>query len=146
MTAKLTGSANTARILITISTVVYGLIPLLVDLTETHAFHPDWTGHARFHMVWLLATDSTLALLALYLMWFSKAEASARIILAGLLGLCVFGGFYISALTADLYGGALVDEHGGVPEILGMDANLLIFTPFAALVIIGLWFAVKSRS
>jgi hypothetical protein len=121
----------------------YGIIPLLVDLTETHAFHPDWPAHARFHMVWLLGTNTSLAILSLILMWGTKIEPRLRICIGGLIGLCVFGGFFISSFTANLYGGALVDEMGGVPPIFGMDANLVAFTPLTALVVIGLWLAFR---
>ena len=143
MTAKLEGSLGISRILITIATLVYGVIPLLVDISETHAFHPDWPPHARFHMVWLLGTNSTLAVLALYLMWMSKLEGAVRVRIAGLIGLSVFGGFIISTLTRKLYGGALVDPIGGVPPVMGMDANLLVFLPMLGLVLIGLWFAYR---
>ena len=68
MTTKLEGPLSISRVLITIATLVYGVIPVLVDISETHAFHPDWPPHARFHMVWLLGTNSTLAVLTLYLM------------------------------------------------------------------------------
>ena len=139
MTTKITGSLRVSRILITIATLVYGVIPVLVDLTETHVFHPDWTPHARFHMVWLLSTNSILAVLALYLMWISKYDAVIRIRAAGVIGLCVLGGFFVSTLTKNLYGGLLVDPVGGVPPIMGLDANLVVFTPMLVLVVIGLW-------
>lgn len=42
------------RLLMTVATLMYSLVPVVVDFTETHVFHPDWTPHARFHMVWLL--------------------------------------------------------------------------------------------
>ena len=139
MTTKITGSLRVSRVLITIATLVYGVIPVLVDLTETHVFHPDWTPHARFHMVWLLSTNSILAVLALYLMWISKYDEVIRIRAAGVIGLCVLGGFFVSTLTKNLYGGLLVDPVGGVPPIMGLDANLVVFTPMLVLVVIGLW-------
>jgi hypothetical protein len=143
MTTKLEGPLSISRVLITIATLVYGVIPLLVDISETHAFHPDWPPHARFHMVWLLGTNSTLAVLALYLMWISKIEGAVRARIAGLIGLCVYGGFIISTVTRKLYGGALVDSVGGVPPVMGMDANLLVFLPMLGLVLLGLWFAYR---
>lgn len=141
--AKLDGSLRISRILITIATLVYGVIPLLVDLSETHAFHPDWPPHARFHMVWLLGTNSSLAILALYLMWLSNLEAAIRMRIAAVIGLCVLGGFVISTLTRKLYGGALVDRVGGVPPFMGVDLNLLVFLPMLGLVLIGLWLAYR---
>ena len=146
MTTKMAGPLRASRILITIATLVYGVIPLLVDLTETHVFHPDWTPHARFHMVWLLSTNSVLAALALYLMWLGKYDASTHVRAAGIIGLCVLGGFFISALMSNFYGGSLVDPVGGIPPIMGLDANLVVFSPMLVLVVIGLWLSFKDVS
>ena len=144
MKTKLGGSLGISRILITIATLVYGVIPLLVDLSDTHAFHPDWPAHARFHMVWLLGTNSALAILALYLMWVSNLEGAIRVRIAGIIGLCVFGGFVISTLTRKFYGGALVDLVGGVPPVMGTDANLLVFLPMLGLVLTGVWLTYRT--
>ena len=131
--------AKISRWLITIATLVYGFIPPLVDLTETHVFHPDWMPHARLHAVWQLATNSGLALLALYLMWIRSDNTLLRLRMAGLIGLCVYAGFFVSALTHPLFGGALADEQGGVPTVMGIYGNVMAFTPMLMLVIIGLW-------
>ncbi len=135
----LSRSANISRWLITVATVVYGFIPPLVDLTATHVFHPDWMPHARLHAVWQLATNSGLALLALYLMWFRSTNELQRIRLAGLIGLCVYAGFFVSAVTHPLFGGALADEQGGVPTVMGLYGNVIAFTPMLILGITGLW-------
>ena len=141
MPANLHASLRVSRVLITIATLVYGVIPLIVDLSETHVFHPHWPPHARFHMVWLLGTNSLLAVLAMYLMWQRGPEHAIRIRLAGLIGLCVFGGFMVSTLTRKLYGGGMADTVSGVPPVMGIDANLLVFLPMLGLVMVGLWFA-----
>ena len=154
------------RWLMTVATLMYGVVPLLVDLTETHVFHPDWPGHARFHMVWLLAQLAGTAGLALGLMWYrplqgtffassfrsgagaarsadttDTAEAGLwRVRLAGVLGLIALGSFYTSAITAGLYGGALADAQG-VPPLWGLDANLVSFSVALVLLLVGLWLA-----
>jgi hypothetical protein len=107
------------RVLMTLATLIYGVLPPFVDLTETHVFHAEWTPHSRMHMVWLLGTNSAIAVLALYFLWLHKANSAFGVRLAGILGLCVFGGFWLSASTISLYGGALSDK-GGVPPVLGM--------------------------
>ena len=131
--------AKISRWFITIATLVYGFIPPLVDLTETHVFHPDWMPHARLHAVWQLATNSGLALLALYLMWIRSDSTLLRLRMAGLIGLCVYAGFFVSALTHPLFGGALADEQGGVPTVMGLYGNVMAFTPMLILIISGLW-------
>lgn len=137
------GTLN-GRILMTLATLMYGLIPPFVDLTETHVFHPDWVAHARMHMVWLLGTNSTLALVALYFLWLYKENSSFGITLAGILGSCVYGGFMLSAATISLYGGALSDK-GGVPPILGMDANIVGFSAGLLILLVG-WFLSRAKS
>ncbi len=128
------------RVLMTLATLFYGVLPPFVDLTETHVFHSEWTPHSRLHMVWLLGTNSAIALVALYFLWFHKASRAFGVRLAGILGLCVFGGFWLSASTISLYGGALSDK-GGVPPIIGMDANILVFSFALLLLLVGWYFA-----
>lgn len=132
------------RILMTMATLMYGLIPPFVDLTETHVFHPDWTPHSRMHMVWLLGTNSTLAMVALYFLWLYKENRSFGVSLAGVLGLCVYGGFMLSAATTTMYGGSLSDK-GGVPPILGLDANILGFSTALLILLIG-WFLARAKN
>ena len=140
-----TGRVRNARILITISTLIYGVLPLLADLSETHVFHPDWPPHARLHTVWLLATHSAMAAVALHLMWRSHLDGLPRLRVAGWMGLCVLGGFCMSAATTHLYGGALSDPKGGGVTIMGTDANLLVFTASLGLVLVGLWLCSKTN-
>ncbi len=77
----------------TVGTLIYGIVPLFVDLTETHVFHPDWTPHSRMYMVWLLGTNSSVAEMALFFLWLHKKDLAFGIQLTGVLGLCVNGGF-----------------------------------------------------
>ena len=59
--------------------------------------------HAKFHLAWLLSTNSLLALFSIYLIWI-KGKA-----IAGLIGIIVMGGFWIAAFTRNFYGGLFVD-------------------------------------
>lgn len=131
------------QVLMTLATLIYGVIPPFVDLTETHVFHSEWTPHSRMHMVWLLGTNSALAVVALYFLWLHKVDRAFGIRLAGILGLCVYGGFILSASTISLYGGALSDQ-GGVSPLMGMDANVVVFG-FALLILIVGWFMARPR-
>lgn len=131
------------QFIMTAATLMYGVVPPLVDLTETHVFHPDWTPHARMHMVWLLCTNTAIAILALYFLWLHKSSRAFGVHLAGLLGLCVYGGFILSASTSSLYGGSMSDK-GGVPPVMGMDANILAFSLALTLLLVGWLLARKS--
>jgi MFS family permease len=136
-------NALTARLLLTVGTVMYSFVPLVVDLTETHVFHPDWPGHARFHMVWLLGMLLGVGLAALYFVWRRSEDETTSIRLGGVLGLISLGAFFVSAATAGLYGGTLSDA-GGVPDLDGLNVNVLAFSVALALLTTGLLLARKA--
>ncbi len=125
-------------LLMSIATLVYGVIPPIVDLTETHVFHQDWTPHSRMHMVWLLGTNSLISVVALYFLWFHKTDRAFGVRFAGVLGLCVYGGFWLSAATLSLYSGSLSDKDG-VPAVMGIDGNIIAFTAALTFLLLG-WF------
>jgi len=108
---------------------VFTFIPPIADLaTDTHVFHPGWLPHARVHTVWLLGLTSSIGLLALYLLWFRDEESLFNVNLAGVLATFVYGSFFLSALTARFYGGALSDPQGGIEQsIMGMNLNVFTF-------------------
>ena len=139
-----TRATNLARVLITIPTLVYGFVPPIVDIGLTHIFHPSWTPHARFHMLWLVATNTSLAVAALCLLWVGTRDYF-RLKMAGLLGLCALGGFFVAVGTLPFYPGALSDKNG-VPDIFGIDANLLTFTPALICLLVGLFFGFRART
>ena len=137
------GNALAARLLLTVGTGMYCFVPLVVDLTETHVFHPDWPGHARFHMVWLLGLLLGVGLAALYFTWRRSVDEAASMRLGGVLGLISIGAFFASAATAGLYGGTLSDA-GGAPDLDGLNANVLAFSAALALLTAGLLLAPVS--
>lgn len=122
-----------AKVLITLATLVYGFVPLVVDLSDTHVFHPDWTPHARLHMVWLLGTGASLALLSLYLLWVRN-----QLVLSAMLGLCVMAGFWLAVLSRGLYGGSLTEAGGVEMTTLGVEGNSFAFSVVLALLVAGL--------
>jgi hypothetical protein len=56
-----------ARILLTLVTLGYGLATVFADFNKTHATNPQWTPHARFHVVWQICSYVGFVLLALAL-------------------------------------------------------------------------------
>jgi hypothetical protein len=126
-----------AAVLMTVTAAIYGVVPLLVDLSVTHVLHPAWTPHARFHTVWQLSVNSMLAALVLILVWWPSPNRIGRLRVASVLGLIALGGFVIASLTRGLYGGDF-SEPGGVPPVGGMDANVVAFTPTIALQLLAL--------
>jgi hypothetical protein len=125
-----------ARILLTLAAIQWGLIPLMVDLTETHVFKPDWPPHARLHAVWLLSTGAVLAVYAVGLLWTSGTDKPHRLRHASVIGAIVLAGFFIAALTTDMYGGAFT-ELAEPDTVFGINTNIFAFSAAAILQAIG---------
>ena len=133
----------TAKILLTIATLGYSVIPTIFDWNNSHATNPTWTGHARYHVVWQVSSYDLIALMALYLIWTAGADGEALWVPA-LLALAIYGGFWIAWATRPIYGGVLRDEVNGVPDIhynvfgkkFAIDANVSLFLPLMLITII----------
>lgn len=134
-----------AQILLTIATLGYSAIPTLVDLGATHATNPSWTGHARYHVVWQVASLVIMALLGLYLTW-TATGPGIRLWIPAALCVAAYGGFWAALLTRSKYRGVLQDEVNGVPEVgfkvLGwkasIDANVSQFAPLTLIALIAI--------
>ncbi|EML5474256.1 hypothetical protein RSM50_006969 [Pseudomonas aeruginosa] len=111
-----------AKLIITIGALLYGLGVPLLEINQTHVFNPQWEAHARLHEVWQLATNSALALLALWLTWRRQ-----QIRLASLLSMLVTGGFLFAYFTRHLYGGSMVLSDGSEKLVLGINLGLFAF-------------------
>jgi hypothetical protein len=111
-----------AKLIITIGALLYGLGVPLLEINQTHVFNPQWEAHARLHEVWQLATNSALALLALWLTWRRQ-----QIRLASLLSMLVTGGFLFAYFARHLYGGSMVLSDGSEKLVLGINLGLFAF-------------------
>ena len=116
------------KILLTLATAMYTLVPPFVDLNKTHATNPLWVSHARFHVVWQTMIMLGIGLLSGYLLWFSKIGDGFSIDLAFILGLIVLGSFVINVGAKKLYAGTLSDPNGVPPIFKNVDANLFFFS------------------
>ncbi len=122
----------TAKILLTLSSLGYSLIPFLFDSNETHWYNPSWTRHARFHCVWQVMSYVYIAILALVLIW-TAGDSHWQIWIAAALSACAYGGFWTAVILRNKIGLNLVDEVNGVPPfvlpLIGKaDANVTLFT------------------
>ena len=125
----------TGKILITVSAIIYGFVPLLVDLNKTHATNPLWTGHSRFHVVWQVMITFFIALLSLYFLWIKQHEVE-NILISFLLGLSVLGSFFINVILMRFYKGTLSDQNG-VSKTFNINPNLLGFAIAIVMLILG---------
>jgi hypothetical protein len=124
-------------VIMSLSILMYGAIPLLADLNQTHAMNPSWSAHARFHVVTQVLTSSSIAAVALWLLWSPNVDRDLGICIASVLSFCVIGGFFVSAALRRHYGGSLSDQEGGIPKVRSIDLNSVNFGAAAVLLITG---------
>ena len=134
-----------ARILLTIATIGYAFLPAKADFNATHATNPNWTPHARFHVVWQVTGNIGIGIIALGLIWIGGPLATERLYLAAALGVAVLGAFYIAAVSRHVFGGAFHDMNGYPPfkapfgpSNWQWDANVTIFTIVSAILVLGI--------
>ncbi|MFK7989796.1 MAG: DUF6640 family protein [Sandaracinaceae bacterium] len=123
------------RLLMTASTLGVGLGPVLLELGDTHLFNPAWPPHARFHLIWFVAANAFVGLLATFVLWRPWPDASRGANLALALNLAVLAGFTVAAVLHPLYGGALVEGDPGT--VLGVQPNVLVFVALGVFALLG---------
>lgn len=101
--------------------------PTIRDYGPSHAFHPDWPGHARVHLVWLLGFMSLSGFANLYLIWWRPHQDLHDLwISVAWLG-SNLGGFWIAYVLASHYSGAITVP-GVHVHVFGYDENVVAFT------------------
>ena len=112
-----------AKLIITLSALLYGLGVPLLEINASHVFNPSWEAHARLHEVWQLATNSALALMSLWLVW-----GRNNIRLPSILAMLVTGGFLFAYLVRDGYGGSMVLSDGSEKMLFGLNLGAFAFS------------------
>ncbi|MET2825793.1 DUF6640 family protein [Mesorhizobium shangrilense] len=133
-----------ARILLTLATLGYGLVTVLADFNKTHATNPQWTPHARFHVVWQVCSYVGFALMALALIWLPGPYAIDRLYLAAGMAAIVYLAFFAAVFAMPFYGGRAFDDNGYLPFTAPVpvvarrwDANIVAFSVMAVLLVAG---------
>lgn len=134
---------QSTRIVFTVLIVVYAVLPMFAELNSTHVVNPNWPGHARLHNVWLIVQNALLGLLAFYLLWIQSSREN--LLIAGLIGTIIFGGFLIASLTAPHYAGTLTDPGGEVLLVDGVDINVYVLGASFVISVISLGLAYSSE-
>ena len=133
-----------ACILLTLAALGYSAATVMADFNNTHATNPDWTPHARFHVVWQVLSYCGVALISLYLIWMPGPMPTERLYLAAALAVAVYGGFFGAAIGRPFYGGALYDKNGYLPfkAPIGAnwqwDVNMTAFTVTSVILLAGI--------
>ena len=111
---------------------------------STHVLHPSCKPHARFHMLWMVTTN-TLCHCRGSLPFVGRTRHDFRLKMAGIPGLYALGGFFVAVGTFPFYPVALSDKNG-VPNIFGIGANLLTFAPALICVLAELFFGFRLQA
>jgi hypothetical protein len=139
-----------SQILLTLVTAGYGIGLVIADVNKTHVTNPLWTPHARFHVVWQIASYSGFALIAWTLIWSPGPYLTQRLCLVCGFAVCIIGGFLVAYLTMPRYQGSNHDLNGHLPtpvrilgRVVNFDANTTVFSLLSLLLVlagISLWF------
>jgi Family of unknown function (DUF6640) len=136
---------RTAQILLTLTAIQFGIIPLFADLNPTHIFHEGWLPHARFHTAWGITVGACFAIYVLVLAWTPTEDRATRLRYASVPGCIFFGAFLIIYLLQDAFGGALADVEDA-PNILGINANLFAFSIAAVVQVVATVITLRLRN
>ncbi len=121
-----TARIRAVRIALTITSLEF-FGPIFRDFHPSHALNPDWVGHARVHLVWLLGFMGLSGLANLYLIWWRRPFELRNLWLSAAWQSCNLGGFWIAYLLVPLYDGQMTVP-GVHTEIFGWDENVFGFT------------------
>jgi hypothetical protein len=110
--------------------------PMVRDTDASHVLHPEWVGHARVHLAWLLGFMLLSGIANLYFIWLRR-PAFESLRLSALWQSCNLGGFWLAVLMNPFYDGAITVP-GVHVEILGFDENVFVFS-ILSLIMLGVW-------
>ena len=87
------------RVIFTIISIAVTVGPTIADFNKTHATHPDWPGHARFHVVWQVLGFYPIAIMNIVILWLYIPEFIILInYLFGFFGILLFLDLLLSQL------------------------------------------------
>lgn len=125
---------HAARLLLTLTTLEF-FGPMVRDFSPSHAFHPDWVGHARVHLVWLLGFMFFSGVANLYLLWWRRPREVANLRLSALWQGCNLGGFWLAYVLCPVYGGAITVP-GIHMHVFGFDENVFVFSVLSVVLVV----------
>jgi len=125
-----------AQVLLTITAFEF-FGPVVRDFNASHAMNPDWVGHARLHLVWLLGFMLFSGVANLYLVWGRRPFDVRNLWLSAAWQCCNLGGFWVAYLLVPIHGGVVTvpDQH---MHILGWDENVFVFMVLSGVMIVAL--------
>ncbi len=130
------GSLLAVRVLLTCCMMEF-FGPWLRDYSSSHVFHPEWVGHARLHMMWLLGFMLFSGIANLYLIWFTRPLRLIHLYVAAAWTGANLLGFWLAIVMVPVYDGLITvpDTHY---HIFGIDENVFGFSILSTLYLIAI--------
>ena len=137
----LTKHYRTTQILLTIGCFEF-FGPMVKDTGVSHLMNPEWVGHARIHLAWLLGFMFFSGLANLYLIWYRKPKSIDHLKVSALWQAVHLFGFWGAVILAPMYGGQIVD-HRYHTYILGIEENTFVFGVLSIILCAAIYFIRK---
>ena len=115
----------------------------MIDLNRTHATHPLWPGHARFHLVAQVVAGVATSAVEIALLWWPGPWQQERFMLAAFLSAAPLLGYVVAMLTRRMYRGTLSDPLGIPPVRIRTRKGVIEFEINIAVIAVAvIWLAV----
>lgn len=141
---KLANPYRTVQILLTIGCLEF-FGPILKDSGVSHLLNPEWVGHARIHLAWLMGFMFFSGLANLYFIWFRQPKTKENLIIPTLWQATNLLGFWLAVVLSSLYKGQLVD-HRYHTHILGVEENAFVFGALSILLAVVVYFLQQIKT
>ncbi|MFE1774241.1 DUF6640 family protein [Streptomyces sp. NPDC059008] len=105
---------TTARVLLTLTSLVTTAGAYIADWNETHIYNPDWPPHAKFHNAQTMSMGAALGLIGLYLLWVHRGAWTRSLVQVIVVTESLY---WITQLSAILYPGTALVDGDRVPPI-----------------------------
>jgi hypothetical protein len=135
---------RTVQILLTLGCLEF-FGPIIKDTGVSHLMNPEWVGHARIHLGWLLGFMFFSGLANLYLIWFRNPKTLENLKVVTLWQGVHLLGFWSAVGLAPLYNGQLVD-HRYHTFILGIEENAFVFGVLSIILLCAIYFIRQINS
>lgn len=130
-------SYRIAQILLTLGCLEF-FGPIIKDTGMSHLMNPEWVGHARIHLGWLLGFMFFSGLANLYLIWIKSPQSKSNLNMSVLWQGAHLLGFWGSVAFSPLYNGQLVDMRYHT-YILGIEENVFVFAIMTIILLIAIY-------
>ena len=113
------------RVIFTIASIAIAVGPTIADFNKTHDTHPDWPGHARFHVVWQVLGFYPSAIIALIILWsrIPDFHYPYQLYIWMIYFFGFYGTFLITLFSMKIFDGTLSDKGGRIPFTFTFDRS-----------------------